>query len=82
MSREKIKKKLTEWVSHIFDWLSSGQEIWGVPGVQEHGGTSWVRGECKLTFGKELDYSQIWSFGVAKHFPHLSTINRGYITSF
>jgi hypothetical protein len=30
-------------------------------------------GECKLTFGKELDYSQVWSFGMA--IPHLSTIN-------
>lgn len=34
-------------------------------------------GECKLTFGKELDYSQVWSFGVAKNFPHLSKINHG-----
>jgi hypothetical protein len=37
----------------------------------EHGG------EFKLTFGKELDYSQVWSFGVAKNFAHLSKINRG-----
>ncbi|XP_057365423.1 uncharacterized protein LOC130686150 [Daphnia carinata] len=35
------------------------------------------QGECRLTIGKELDYSQVWSFGVAKHLPHLSTINKG-----
>ncbi len=40
--------------------------------MAEHGG------KCKLTFGKELDYSQVWSFGVAKNFPHLSKINKGY----
>ena len=47
MSREKTKKKLTEWVSHLFDWLSSGQETWGVAGVQEHGGT-WRRMQIDL----------------------------------
>ena len=37
-------------------------------------------GECKLTIGKELDYTQVFSFGVAKNFPHLYTINNGYKT--
>jgi hypothetical protein len=36
------------------------------------------KGQCKLTFGKELDYSQVWSFGAAKNLPHLSKINKGY----
>ncbi|KAI9559869.1 hypothetical protein GHT06_013876 [Daphnia sinensis] len=35
------------------------------------------QGECRLTIGKELDYSQVWSFGVAKHLSHLSNINKG-----
>jgi hypothetical protein len=37
----------------------------------EHGG------EWKVTFGKELHYSQVWSFGVAKNFAHRSKINHG-----
>lgn len=37
------------------------------------------QGECKLTLGKDLDYTQVWSFGVAKNLPHLSNINNGYV---
>ncbi|KZS20609.1 Uncharacterized protein APZ42_012664 [Daphnia magna] len=40
-------------------------------------GSMMAHGECKLTIGKELDYSQVWTFGVAKNFPHLSSINIG-----
>ena len=36
------------------------------------------KGECKLTIGKDLDFTQVWSFGVAKNFPCLSNINNGY----
>ena len=25
------------------------------------------KGECKLTIGKDLDFTQVWSFGVAKN---------------
>jgi hypothetical protein len=35
------------------------------------------QGQCKLTIGKNLDYTQVWSFGVAKNFPYLSNINMG-----
>jgi hypothetical protein len=35
------------------------------------------QGQCKFTIGKDLDYTQVWSFGVAKNFPHLSYINMG-----
>ncbi|XP_059350239.1 glutamate receptor ionotropic, NMDA 1-like [Daphnia carinata] len=40
-------------------------------------GSMIAHGECKLTMGKELDYSQVWTFGVAKNFPYLSSINKG-----
>nr|CAH0098705.1 unnamed protein product [Daphnia galeata] len=54
----------------FFDCRSLG-ELLVYKSMVEHGG------ECKLTFGKELDYSQVWSFGVAKNFAHLSKINHG-----
>ena len=34
------------------------------------------KGECKITIGKDLDYSQVWCFTVTKNLPYLSTINK------
>ena len=33
-------------------------------------------GVCKLTMGKNLDYSQVYSMGVGKNFRYLPLINK------
>lgn len=37
--------------------------------------------QCKLTVGRDLDFSQLYSFGVVKQFPYLTHLNDKYGTN-